>query len=262
MQSGRMSSLPKIQFNVYRALIVDPEPNMRRLVREMLRYIGLTEHQFAVDSHQALHFLESAPFDVLVVSLDLPGESGFEFSRRMRTSKKLFDPGMPIVAYGEILSQDNVNKARDCGIDELMSKPLSTVAMAKRLAAVLAGRREFVRTEAYIGPDRRRRRAANFSGPWRREADRLAAQARREELVRIETEARAKADAVAAQERAEAEARKRTAEGNSRADAEARARADAALAAKTPDLGAMSQEELARWLRAKKAQAARPPENE
>ena len=252
-----MSSLPKIQFNVYRALIVDPDANMRRLVREMLRYIGLTEHEFARDSHQALHFLESAPFDVLVVNLELPGESGFDFAQRLRTSKKLFDPGMPVVAYGNILSQDSVYKARDCGIDEIMSTPLSTIALAKRLSAVLAGRREFIRTDAYIGPDRRRRRAAGYSGPWRREADRLAALARREELVRMDAEARAKVEAIAGQERMEAEAKKRQVEISNRLNAEAQARADAELAAKTPDLSAMSQEELARWLRAKKAHAAR-----
>jgi DNA-binding response OmpR family regulator len=57
--------------------------------------------------------------------------------------------------------------ARDAGVDEYLIKPLTTAALCAKLEAVLSRRRAFIESEAYVGPDRRRR-TAPFQGADRR----------------------------------------------------------------------------------------------
>ena len=54
---------------------------------------------------------------------------------------------------------------------EFVVKPVNARTLLDRIMAVIYRPRPFVRTKTYFGPDRRRRAAPNFAGPYRRVDD-------------------------------------------------------------------------------------------
>ena len=64
-----------------------------------------------------------------------------------------------------------MQEARDVGVNEFLSKPVTARGVLERIAQVVDNPRAFVRTPAYFGPDRRRRADPNYTGPKRRASD-------------------------------------------------------------------------------------------
>jgi response regulator RpfG family c-di-GMP phosphodiesterase len=54
---------------------------------------------------------------------------------------------------------------------EFLAKPVSAKVLHRRISAIIEAPRNFIRTDAYFGPDRRRRHDPNFVGPKRRKGD-------------------------------------------------------------------------------------------
>src|SRR3546814_16640478 len=57
-----------------------------------------------------------------------------------------------------------VMKARDAGVTEFLDKPFSAKTMARRITVVVENPRQFVRTDEFFGPDRRRHVISNYPG--------------------------------------------------------------------------------------------------
>ena len=53
----------------------------------------------------------------------------------------------------------------------MCSSDLTSQNLYARIAEVVERPRVFVRCDGYFGPDRRRRRADDYAGPWRRKDD-------------------------------------------------------------------------------------------
>jgi hypothetical protein len=64
-----------------------------------------------------------------------------------------------------------VQEARDVGVNEFLSKPVTARGVLSRIAQVVDNPRPYVRTDGYFGPDRRRRADPDYTGPRRRAAD-------------------------------------------------------------------------------------------
>jgi two-component system, chemotaxis family, chemotaxis protein CheY len=64
-----------------------------------------------------------------------------------------------------------VGEARDVGVTEFLSKPVTARGVIERITRVVDHPRSFVRTSQYFGPDRRRRQEPAWPGPFRRSTD-------------------------------------------------------------------------------------------
>jgi len=78
---------------------------------------------------------------------------------------------VPIVMITGYSAWSRVETARDKGVTEFLIKPFTADDVAKRLASVITNPRDFIEIETFFGPDRRRRVAPNFTGPYRRKED-------------------------------------------------------------------------------------------
>jgi len=58
--------------------------------------------------------------------------------------------------------------ARDAGITEFLTKPISAKSLYERIVNVVVRPRPFVKTKTYFGPDRRRNVNPNYIGVERR----------------------------------------------------------------------------------------------
>jgi two-component system, OmpR family, phosphate regulon response regulator PhoB len=70
------------------ALIVDDEPAILRLVAMVLRELGF-ETLTAPDAETASQLLKSSKPDLVVTDVRLPGISGIELAKRIKSSKRL-----------------------------------------------------------------------------------------------------------------------------------------------------------------------------
>jgi len=79
---------------------------------------------------------------------------------------------IPIIMLTGHATLRRVAEARDAGVSEFLTKPLTARAVIGRIGQVVEHPRSFVRTDDYFGPDRRRRADPNHPGPFRRSTDR------------------------------------------------------------------------------------------
>jgi DNA-binding NtrC family response regulator len=81
-----------------RILIVDDEPSIRHIVKQVLLDESYRA-EAAGTAMEALEKLRDAPFDLAIVDLLLPGVNGLELAEAIR----MLDPGTPVIlitAYG------------------------------------------------------------------------------------------------------------------------------------------------------------------
>ncbi len=112
-------------------LVVDDDDRLRNLLR---RY--LTEQGFRVttagDVAQARDKLRSLAFDLLVLDIMMPGESGLDLTRSLRRESDV--PILLLTAMGE--TADRID-GLECGADYYLTKPFEPRELVLRIKAVL-----------------------------------------------------------------------------------------------------------------------------
>lgn len=150
-------------------LIVDDNKHMQHLLREVLRVLGIRDVHTADDGAAALKDLKAFTADVVICDWNMKPIDGLEFVRMVRTSEDSADRTVPIIMLTGHTEASRVARARDCGINEYLAKPVSAKGLYHRISQIIERPRAFVRSETYVGPDRRRRTSA-YDGPERRGA--------------------------------------------------------------------------------------------
>lgn len=157
------------KLNNVSVLVVDSNHNHMQLIKEVLRPLGVTRIAECVNASDALAYLENNVVDIIFTEWHMDGEMdglGFvEWVRKNPASKNVFVPIVMVTAQSE---EWKVMKARDVGVTEFLVKPFSAKTMARRITVVVENPRQFVRTDDFFGPDRRRHRVSNYTGEERR----------------------------------------------------------------------------------------------
>ncbi len=159
------------RFDYVQIMIVDDNNHMRTLVAEILRAIGVKDVCEAVDGADALQLMRHAPPDIIITDFAMEPIDGVEFVRMVRTSSDSPCPIVPIIMMTGHSERSRVCEARDSGVTEFLSKPISARGVLERLVEVIEHPRPFVRTKSYFGPDRRRKMDKKYNGPMRRKTD-------------------------------------------------------------------------------------------
>jgi two-component system chemotaxis response regulator CheY len=159
------------RFDRLKVLVVDDNQHMRVLVSAILQAFGVKTVHDAANAEDAWKLMVLHSCDLIFVDWVMDGMSGLEFAEKIRTAPDSPNPFVPMVMLTGHTSVDRVHAARDAGINEFLAKPVSSKAILTRLVSVIEHPRPFVRTNAYFGPCRRRRREADYHGPERRASE-------------------------------------------------------------------------------------------
>ena len=114
-----------------RILVVDDEPQIRRVLRTVLVAGGYTVQEVRT-GEEALEKLREQPPDLAIVDINLPGMSGFEVCREVRESCDL-----PIIMLSVRNSEKDKVRALDAGADDYVVKPFGTQELLARIRANL-----------------------------------------------------------------------------------------------------------------------------
>src|SRR3990172_6916053 len=114
-----------------RVLIVEDELRMASLIRRGLAQEGLAV-DVATSGEEALWMAPAAEYDAIVLDVMLPGISGFETCRRLRTSG-IWAPVLMLTARDSV--EDRV-AGLDMGADDYVVKPFAFAELLARLRAL------------------------------------------------------------------------------------------------------------------------------
>lgn len=148
-------------------LVVDDNRNMSNVIKQVLRSLGVRNVKFAFDGVEAFKEMRNTSIDIVLTDLAMEPIDGIEFARLVRTAPDSPDPYVPIIMLTGHTERGKVKSARDAGVSEFLSKPISPLNLYRRIVEVINNPRPFVRCPTYVGPCRRRKQLP-FSGPERR----------------------------------------------------------------------------------------------
>jgi DNA-binding response OmpR family regulator len=99
---------------------------------------------------------------------------GISFTRKIRNDPRSPNSYVPVILMTGFSEKRRVLQARDAGVTEFLVKPFNARDLYKRIAQVIERPRQFVRSDDFFGPDRRRTTEAAHDAPRRRESDMVA----------------------------------------------------------------------------------------
>jgi two-component system KDP operon response regulator KdpE len=115
-----------------RILIVDDEPKLVRLVREILLATGY-EAITAVSGQQAIEMVALEQPDLVLLDIMLPDSmDGYEVTHRLREFSDV-----PIIMLTAKIRETDMLRGFDCGVDDYIKKPFSSKELLARMRAVL-----------------------------------------------------------------------------------------------------------------------------
>jgi two-component system KDP operon response regulator KdpE len=117
--------------NEGRVLIVDDDPQIRRVMRTTLEAKG-NDVDEAGSGEQALELARSEKYDLIILDINLPGKSGIETCREIRTLTTT-----PIIMLTVRDAGEDKIEALDAGAFDYVTKPFAMGELLARIRAVL-----------------------------------------------------------------------------------------------------------------------------
>ncbi|MGP8188022.1 MAG: response regulator transcription factor [Terracidiphilus sp.] len=115
-----------------RILLVDDEPAIRRALRPPLIELGFQVAE-ASRGEEALQALRAAPYDAVLLDINMPGIGGIETLRRIR----VFAPRLPVLMLTVRDDEEDKVEALDMGADDYVTKPFSTRELIARVRSAV-----------------------------------------------------------------------------------------------------------------------------
>ena len=118
-------------------LVVEDEPAIQELIAYNLKQAG---HQplRADNAEQAMNLVQNALPDLVLLDWMLPGQSGIDFARRLRSDKRTRT--VPIIMLTARTDEQDKLTGLDTGADDYITKPFSPRELNARIKAVLRRR--------------------------------------------------------------------------------------------------------------------------
>src|SRR6201998_4437139 len=112
-------------------LVVDDEPQIRRVLRSTLSFRGYTITE-AKSGEEALDLIRKLKPDLILLDVNLPGMSGVEACREIRRSSDA-----PIIMLTVRNAERDKVVALDAGADDYVTKPFGIEELLARIRATL-----------------------------------------------------------------------------------------------------------------------------
>jgi two-component system, chemotaxis family, chemotaxis protein CheY len=159
-------------------LVADPSDLYRELFRRLLYGFGAKKVLEARDTQTARRLMVDRGVDFLICAADLPSAgapikpgSGLDFVKAIRLDTRNPLRSIPMIITMGTARRVSVGQSRDCGVNFVLSKPVSPVVLYDRINWIARRPRPFWESETYYGPDRRFRELDFEGTPKRRQSD-------------------------------------------------------------------------------------------
>lgn len=111
-------------------LVVDDFSTMRRIIKNLLRDLGFNNTQEADDGNTALPMLKNGDFDFLITDWNMPGMSGLELLKAIRSDEKL--KSLPVLMVTAEAKRDQIIEAAQSGVNGYIIKPFTAATLKEK----------------------------------------------------------------------------------------------------------------------------------
>ena len=119
-------------------LIVEDSPTQAAKLDLHLTQLGL-QPTIAIDGEAALDLLERNQFDLVISDIVMPGISGYDLCRRIKSSEKWRN--IPVILLTSLRDPMDIIQGLEAGADNFFTKPYEPEQLIKRVNNVLENRR-------------------------------------------------------------------------------------------------------------------------
>jgi CheY-like chemotaxis protein len=149
--------LSKFRINLEKAIVltVDDNPSAQDLLNSVLQGFGVGEQVRAASAADAMDLVKNRTFDLVLAEASMTRMDGYDFVRWLRRSGLKPNAYIPVILLTGHTARAKVEKARDCGANYIVTKPLTPMVLMERIVFVSKDQRPFVECDRYVGPDRR-----------------------------------------------------------------------------------------------------------
>ena len=121
-----------------RALVVDDNAYARAISASGLKKLGVGEVVEAEGGAAAILALMNEPFDLMLMDWYMPDVSGAGVMTVLRDARFGAAAQTPVILMTAYASRDNIARARELGVNEVLVKPFSTDQLGAALGRVLS----------------------------------------------------------------------------------------------------------------------------
>jgi len=114
-----------------RILVVDDFSTMRRIVKNLLADLGLTNVAEAEDGGVAFTMLKQGGFDFVVTDWNMPGVTGIELLKMIRADEKL--KTLPVLMVTAEAKREQIIEAAQAGVNGYIIKPFTAATLKEKL---------------------------------------------------------------------------------------------------------------------------------
>lgn len=144
-----------LQFDAVEIVLVDGDQSARQGARHILFNAGCRKIELSANIRETVQILQRRSPDLMIAELRLADGTLTQLVRKLRQGGLGHNAFMPVFAMvTEAEGSEGVMAALEAGVDDVISKPISTANLMDRINRVINKRRPFVVTEGYIGPKR------------------------------------------------------------------------------------------------------------
>ncbi len=154
------------------ALLVDSNALTLDLLGGVLEGFGMRNLVRVSSAEEAMEKCRHHVFDLIFTESTMPDLDGYDFVRWIRNESDEQLKLTPVIVITGHTRRKHVIRARDCGANYIIAKPITPKIILERIVWVANSKRAFIETDDYIGPDRRFHKVdppAEFGAGRRRE---------------------------------------------------------------------------------------------
>jgi len=123
-------------------LIVDDDKFSRTFAKTALYQIGIKNTKEAGNAEEAVELLNNFKFDIILLDQQMPNQKGLEFVNDLKNGHIEGGKNVPIIMITVDTMEKTVLDAKQLGIQEYLVKPISPLALKKRICTALGLKQE------------------------------------------------------------------------------------------------------------------------
>lgn len=112
-------------------LVVDDFSTMRRIIKNLLRDLGLTNVLEADDGQTALPILKQGSIEFLITDWNMPGMTGIDLIRAVRADPKLAH--IPVLMVTAEAKREQIIAAAQAGVNGYVVKPFTAAVLKEKI---------------------------------------------------------------------------------------------------------------------------------
>jgi len=124
-------------------LVVDDDKFSRTFVKTALYQIGIKNVKEVGSADEAREIISAAKIDVILLDQQMPNINGLDFVRELKNNP-IAGKNIPIIMITVDTKEKTVLDAKGLGIHEYLVKPISPMALKKRICSALGIKQERV----------------------------------------------------------------------------------------------------------------------